>query len=107
MSQRRKDRKPHRSWSIVESRRYVGKKLAHRQALYLEKIKDSQRVAPEKQKYCSFCTFGSVSLINSSPHFFRFPLAVCVRKEALSGLPHSYKFLSIVLRVFSSLSNAL
>jgi hypothetical protein len=33
--ERRKDGKIHRSWSIVESRRYAGNKVAHRHVLYL------------------------------------------------------------------------
>jgi hypothetical protein len=46
--QRRKDGKTHRSWSIVESRRYGGGKVAHRHVLYLGEINDSQRVAWER-----------------------------------------------------------
>lgn len=46
--QRRKDGKTHRSWSIVESRRYAGNKVAHRHVLYLGEINDSQRVAWER-----------------------------------------------------------
>jgi hypothetical protein len=46
--QRRKDGKTHRSWSIVESRRYAGSKVAHRHVLYLGEINDSQRVAWER-----------------------------------------------------------
>ncbi len=46
--ERRKDGKVHRSWSIVESRRYAGKKVAHRHVLYLGEINDSQRVAWER-----------------------------------------------------------
>jgi len=45
---RRKDGKTHRSWSIVESRRYGGNKVAHRHVLYLGEINDSQRVAWER-----------------------------------------------------------
>lgn len=45
---RRKDGKTHRSWSIVESRRYAGNKVAHRPVLYLGEINDSQRVAWER-----------------------------------------------------------
>jgi transposase len=45
---RRKDGKTHRSWSIVESRRYSGGKVAHRHVLYLGEINDSQRVAWER-----------------------------------------------------------
>src|SRR6185503_3092704 len=45
---RRKDGKTHRSWSIVESRRYAGNKVAHRHVLYLGEINDSQRVAWER-----------------------------------------------------------
>jgi hypothetical protein len=46
--QRRKDGKTHRSWSIVESRRYAGNKVAHRHVLYLGEINDSQRTAWER-----------------------------------------------------------
>ncbi len=46
--ERRKDGKTHRSWSIVESRRYAGHKVAHRHVLYLGEINDSQRVAWER-----------------------------------------------------------
>jgi hypothetical protein len=45
---RRKDGKTHRSWSIVESRRYAGNKVAHRHVLYLGEINDSQRKAWER-----------------------------------------------------------
>lgn len=45
---RRKDGKTHRSWSIVESHRYAGNKVAHRHVLYLGEINDSQRVAWER-----------------------------------------------------------
>jgi hypothetical protein len=47
-SQRRKDGKVHRSWSVVESRRYGGGKIAQRHVLYLGEINDSQRQAWEK-----------------------------------------------------------
>lgn len=46
--ERRKDGKVHRSWAIVESRRYAGNKVAHRHVLYLGEINDSQRVAWER-----------------------------------------------------------
>jgi hypothetical protein len=46
--QRRKDGKIHRSWSIVESRRYPGGKVAHRHVLYLGELNDSQRAAWER-----------------------------------------------------------
>lgn len=46
--QRRKDGKTHRSWSIVESRRHSGGKVAHRHVLYLGEINDSQRAAWER-----------------------------------------------------------
>jgi hypothetical protein len=46
--ERRKDGKTHRSWSIVESRRYAGNKVAHRHVLYLGEINDSQRRAWER-----------------------------------------------------------
>jgi len=45
---RRKDGKVHRSWSVVESRRYAGGKVAQRHVLYLGEINDSQRRAWEK-----------------------------------------------------------
>lgn len=47
-STRRKDGKTHRSWSIVESRRYAGGKVAQRHVMYLGEINDSQRLAWEK-----------------------------------------------------------
>jgi hypothetical protein len=47
-SVRRKDGKTHRSWSIVESRRYARGKVAQRHVLYLGEINDSQRVAWER-----------------------------------------------------------
>ncbi len=46
--QRHKNGKTHRSWSIVESRRYAGNKVAHRHVLYLGEINDSQRTAWER-----------------------------------------------------------
>ena len=46
--ERRKDGKTHRSWSIVESRRYAGNKVAHRHVLYLGEINDVQRNAWER-----------------------------------------------------------
>jgi transposase len=46
--ERHKDGKTHRSWSIVESRRYAGHKVAHRHVLYLGEINDSQRSAWER-----------------------------------------------------------
>ena len=42
--ERRKDGKVHRSWSIVESRRYGGGKVAHRHVFYLGEINDSQYI---------------------------------------------------------------
>lgn len=45
---RRKDGKIHRSWSVVESRRYAGNKVAHRHVLYLGEINDSQQAAWER-----------------------------------------------------------
>ena len=39
---RRKDGKVHRTWSIVESRRYGRDKVAHRHVLYLGEINDGQ-----------------------------------------------------------------
>ncbi len=47
-SQRRKDGKVHRSWSVVESRRYSGGKVAQRHVLYLGELNDSQRRAWER-----------------------------------------------------------
>ena len=38
----------HRSWSVVESRRYRGGKVAHRHVLYLGEFNDSQRAAWER-----------------------------------------------------------
>ncbi len=46
--ERHKDGKIHRSWSIVESRRYSGGKVAHRHVLYLGEINDSQRLSWER-----------------------------------------------------------
>jgi hypothetical protein len=46
--ERRKDGKTHRSWSIVESRRYGGGKVAHRHVFYLGEINDSQRAGWER-----------------------------------------------------------
>ena len=42
---RKKDGKEHRSWSVVESRRFSDGKVAHRHVLYLGEINDSQRLA--------------------------------------------------------------
>lgn len=42
---RKKDGKEHRSWSVVESRRFSDGKVAHRHVLYLGEINDSQRAA--------------------------------------------------------------
>ena len=42
---RKKDGKEHRSWSVVESRRFSDGKVAHRHVLYLGEITDSQREA--------------------------------------------------------------
>jgi len=47
-STRRKDGKEHRSWSVVESRRYGDGKVAQRHVLYLGEINDSQRLAWER-----------------------------------------------------------
>ena len=47
-SERRKDGKTHRSWSVVESHRYAGGKIAQRHVLYLGEINDSQRLAWER-----------------------------------------------------------
>lgn len=42
---RNKNGKEHRSWSVVESRRFSDGKVAHRHVLYLGEINDSQRLA--------------------------------------------------------------
>jgi len=42
---RKKDGKEHRTWSVVESRRFSDGKVAHRHVLYLGEINDSQREA--------------------------------------------------------------
>jgi len=47
-SARKKDGKEHRSWSVVESRRYSGGKVAQRHVLYLGEINDSQRLSWER-----------------------------------------------------------
>lgn len=47
-SQRRKNGKMHRSWSVVESRRFSGGKVAHRHVLYLGELNDSQQRAWER-----------------------------------------------------------
>ena len=47
-SERRKDGKVHRSWSVVESRRYADGKVAQRHVLYLGELNDSQRRAWER-----------------------------------------------------------
>jgi len=47
-SLRRKDGKTHRSWSVVESRRYTDGKVSQRHVLYLGEINDSQRLAWER-----------------------------------------------------------
>jgi hypothetical protein len=47
-SVRRKDGKAHRSWSVVESRRYARGKVAQRHVLYLGEINASQRLAWER-----------------------------------------------------------
>ena len=47
-SVRRKDGKEHRSWSVVESRRWPGGQVTHRHVLYLGEINDSQRAAWQK-----------------------------------------------------------
>ncbi len=47
-SVRHKDGKTHRSWSVVESRRHAGGKVAQRHVLYLGEINDSQRRAWER-----------------------------------------------------------
>ena len=52
-SQRRKNGKVHRSWSVVESRRFPGGKVAQRHVLYLGELNDSQQRAWER----SFAVF--------------------------------------------------
>jgi hypothetical protein len=47
-SQRRKNGKVHRSWSVVESRRFAGGKIAHQHVLYLGELNDSQQRAWER-----------------------------------------------------------
>ena len=47
-SERRKNGKVHRSWSVVESHRYAGGKIAQRHVIYLGEINDSQRLAWER-----------------------------------------------------------
>ena len=47
-SVRRKNGKEHRSWSVVESRRHAGGKVAQRHVLYLGEINDSQHLAWER-----------------------------------------------------------
>lgn len=47
-STRKKDGKEHRSWSVVESRRYRGGKVAQRHVLYLGEINGSERLAWER-----------------------------------------------------------
>lgn len=42
-SQRRKNGKVHRSWSVVESRRFSGGKIAQQHVLYLGELNDSQQ----------------------------------------------------------------
>lgn len=44
-TQRIKDGKPHRYWSIVENRRGANRRVIQRQVLYLGEINDSQKVA--------------------------------------------------------------
>jgi hypothetical protein len=44
-TQRRKDGKEHRYWSIVENRRGANRRVIQRQVLYLGEINDSQRAA--------------------------------------------------------------
>ena len=47
-SVRRKNGKEHRSWSVVESQRHAGGKVAQRHVIYLGEINDSQRLAWER-----------------------------------------------------------
>ena len=45
---RKKDGKEHRYWSVVENRRVAGGRVVQRQVLYLGEINDSQREAWRK-----------------------------------------------------------
>ena len=45
---RKKDGKQHRYWSVVENRRVAGGRVVQRQVLYLGEINDSQREAWRK-----------------------------------------------------------
>jgi transposase len=63
---RRKNGKPHRYWSVVESRRLSNGKTAQRQILYLGEINDSQREAwrktlevfdEDRKEYCELSLF--------------------------------------------------
>ena len=47
-SERRKNGKVHRSWSVVESQRYAGGKVAQKHVLYLGELNDSQQRAWER-----------------------------------------------------------
>ncbi len=47
-SERRKNGKVHRSWSVVESRRFAGGKVAQQHVLYLGELNDSQQRAWER-----------------------------------------------------------
>ena len=47
-SQRRKNGKVHRSWSVVESRRFAGGKVAQQHVLYPGELNDSQQRAWER-----------------------------------------------------------
>ena len=47
-SKRRKNGKEHRSWSVVESRRFPGGKVAQQHVLYLGELNDSQQRAWER-----------------------------------------------------------
>ena len=47
-SQRRKNGKVHRSWSVVESRRFAGGKVAQQHVLYLGELNDNQQRAWER-----------------------------------------------------------
>jgi hypothetical protein len=47
-SERRKNGKVHRSWSVVESRRFPGGKVAQQHVLYLGELNDSQQRAWER-----------------------------------------------------------
>ena len=76
-TERRKDGKTHRYWSLVENRRVSGGRVTQRQVLYLGEINDSQREAwrktievfeagvPRPQTMALFPDDGAVPLDNN------------------------------------------